>query len=778
MKQTYYKSIVILLLTWAGCSMPVYVSGQVSAWDRTRTTGKNIFNYRPGEEKNPAVKKDRSNLIVYSDRNGNQAYEDAYFQRKRGKQEIGVPYYIIDEENGNYSLVRANQDIIGKPKVFYSFLLSKKRHFKDPSKVEYAGWIPTDNILMFDHAYIDKENNQPVKFRVGLTQPNRLLDMGKYFSGDTLNVFGEPLLKNRMEGGLLSGQIVYAYKYDKSKRSVLVSDCPTLDDDSRKVFGWIPSDLIAEVGQNRSFLLSDRNYSDSIPGLTDTHDTLHIHEASLQSKILFDCAGNAQQASLSESGHTNINIPVLVWNRRWNNLINIKGGNVHSYDIRRMEKENNLVNIHFLYFEREQQRANMLCNTLQNMKLKLSPDVQYRFTATCISNSGNRYSQVLSDFSQWIEFITTDSIQISSSRGNSGLNNALSNIINAINGNVFDKNLFIILGSNQNLKINESLITRAGQKSASFLFVQTNRSYDTPYQDFVLQAKSTLDELSRQYVNHIANYIVDDKLIKPELFRNLETDEANIFLFDVPSKSLSAGGIIFPKGRGILHNTALELALDSINLNIQMTNETLLKSLQYHESKLGALRSRPTTDLKEIVRKVYKNDTLRMERMSRNSVSDIYFTKLSVPESSLCKYEEGYVFNEKELEDLLQNYRGLLPEFADSIQKKEFRVLRRVYRKQRNSINRSFHRKLLKRNAAISDLFYYRTGIPAEEELLYNLKIRKLKQRKCKKNGFHSTYPAVIDKLKILEGMYAEQTFETVSISGETYYFIPKHLLP
>ena len=42
----------------------------------------------------------------------------------------------------------------------------------------------------------------------------------------------------------------------------------------------------------------------------------------------------------------------------------------------------------------------------------------------------------------------------------------------------------------------------------------------------------------------------------------------------------------------------------------------------------------------------------------------------------------------------------------------------------------------------------------------------------------HSTYPAVIDKLKTLESMYAEQSFETVSISGETYYFIPKHLLP
>ncbi|WP_071150223.1 MULTISPECIES: type VI secretion system protein TssR domain-containing protein [Bacteroides] len=684
MKQKYYKSIAILFLVWAGCSMPVHVSGQVSAWNRTRTTGKNIFNYLPDAGKNPAVKKDRSNLIVYSDRNGNQAYEDAYFQRKRGKQEIGVPYYIIDEENGNYSLVRADQDIIGKPKVFYSFLLSKKRHFKDPSKVEYAGWIPADNILMFDHAYIDKENNQPVKFRVGLTMPNRLLDMGRYFRGDTLCVFGEPLLKNKMEGGLLSGQIVYAYKYDKSKRSVLVSDCPTLDDDSRKVFGWVPSDLIAEVGQNRSFLLSNAHYTDSIPALTQTHDTLQIQEASLQSRILFDYAGNVRQSGLSESGHTDINIPVLVWNSRWNNLINIKGGNIHSSDIRRMEKENNLVNIHFLYFEHEQQRANMLCNTLQNMKMKLSPDVQYRFTATCISNTGNRYSQVLSDFSKWIDFITTDSIQFSTSRENSGLNSALSRIMNTINGNVFDKNLFIILGSNQNLKINESLIARAGQKSASFLFVQTNRSYDTPYQDFVLQAKSTLDELSRQYVNHIANYIVDDKLIKPELFRNLETDEANIFLFDVPSKSLSAGGIIFPKGRGILHNTALELALDSINMNIQTTNATLLESLQYHESKLGTLRSRPTDDLKEIVRKVYKNDTIRMERISRNSVTDTYFTKLSIPDSSLWKYKEGYVFSEKELENLLQNYRGLLPEFADSIQKKEFRILRRIYPKFRS----------------------------------------------------------------------------------------------
>lgn len=778
MKHTYQYLIAMLLFAWAGASIPIRVSGQVSAWNRTRITGKNIFNYYPGTDEKPSVRKDRSNRIVYSDRNGNQAYEDPYFQRKREKQNIGVPYYIVGEENNTYKLIRADQDIIGKPKVFYSFLLSKKRHFKEPSKVEYAGWIPVDNILMYDHAYINTKNNQPIKYRIGLTDLSRLYDMQRYFRGDTLNVYGEPLLKNKLEGGLLNGQIVYAYKHDKGKRAVLVSDRPALDDDSRKILGWIPADLIAEVGQNRSFLVGETQYYDSIPGISNRTDTFQIHNQNLQSRILFDYAGNIKHPCLSEYGNTEINMPVLVWNKRYNNLINVKGGNIYSSDIRRMERENNLINIHFLYFNSEQIMANMFCNTLQNMKMKFPPNMRYKFTATCISNAGNRYSSLLSDFADWLDFITSDSIQATYGRGDSGLNAALEQILNTVNNTTFDKNLFIILGSNQNLNIRKSLITKAGQELGSFLFVQTKRSYETPYQDFILQAKSMLDALSHQYVNHIGNYIVDDKLIKPELFRNIETDEANIFLFDVPSQSLSAGGILFPKGRGLLHNTALEVALDSINLNIQTTNETILKSLLYHESKLGTLRSRPTPDLKEIFQRSPISDTMRIEHINRNSVSDTYFAKLSVPDSSLCDYTQGYVFSEKELEDLLQNYRGLLPEFSESIEKKEFRVLRKVYRKQRRSLNQAYHRKLLKRNAYIADLFYYRTGIPAEEELLYQLKIRRLKPRKCRNNGFHTIYPSLIEKLKVLEGMYQQQSFDTIPMAGETYYFIPKHLLP
>lgn len=227
-----------------------------------------------------------------------------------------------------------------------------------------------------------------------------------------------------------------------------------------------------------------------------------------------------------------------------------------------MEKENKLVNVHFLYFDSEQKQANIFCNTLQNMKLKFSPEVDYAFTATCVSPMGNRYSSLLSEFSEWLDFINNDSISYKSRYDDgAGLEAALKRILEDVSGAVFDKNLFIVLGSRQKLDLKDKLIAQIGRKSGGFLFVQTKRSYDTPYQDFILQAKFILDKLSKEYTNSTADYIVDDKLVKLELFRNMETEDANVYLFDVPNNSLSFGGILFPKGRGELQNTTLELAL-------------------------------------------------------------------------------------------------------------------------------------------------------------------------------------------------------------------------
>ena len=70
------------------------VSAQVSIRDRIQIMDRDVFNYPELTEAPVKTKKSKTNRIVYSDRTGNQSYEDPYFQRKRSSHGIGTPYYL------------------------------------------------------------------------------------------------------------------------------------------------------------------------------------------------------------------------------------------------------------------------------------------------------------------------------------------------------------------------------------------------------------------------------------------------------------------------------------------------------------------------------------------------------------------------------------------------------------------------------------------------------------------------------------------------------------
>ena len=240
------------------------VSAQVSIRDRIQIMDRDIFNYPESTEAPAKTKKSKTNRIVYSDRAGNQSYEDPYFQRKRSSHGIGTPYYIVGEKNGTYKLVQADPDITGKPKSIIGFLYNSKRHFKEPRKVNYAGWIPSENILMYDHAYINPRNNQPIRYRIGINSINKLFDIHQFFNGDTLKIYGEPFLKTTTDAVVVSGEVVYLYKLDKSGKSALISNAPALSDSTKRFLGWIPADLLAEVGQNEVYHVDYSRYRDSL----------------------------------------------------------------------------------------------------------------------------------------------------------------------------------------------------------------------------------------------------------------------------------------------------------------------------------------------------------------------------------------------------------------------------------------------------------------------------------------------------------------------------------
>lgn len=781
MKQSYLIRnlfFVAIMLTLA-CD----IHAQVSVRDRIQVMDKDIFNYPESTESSVKTKKSKTNRIVYSDRAGNQSYEDPYFQRKRLSYGIGTPYYVTDEENGTYKLVQADPDIVGKPKSIISFLYNSKRHFKEPGKVNYAGWIPSENVLMYDHAYLNPRNNQPIRYRIGINSLNKLFDIHQYFHGDTLSIYGEPFLKTKTGDKVVSGEIVYLYKLDKSGKSALISNTPTLADSTKRFLGWIPADLLAEAGQNEVYNIDYSRYRDSLLCAVNLMkpDTLALHNANIQGTILFNLSGNSSEPTADEA--VSFNYPLSVWDRNWNKIINIKGGDIMVSDIRMMKEENKNVNIHVLFHDSDRTYLLPYINVLQNLKLKMKPGYDYSFSATCISANGrNKHLAPTKDFAMWLDYIKQT---ISSKQKDrqpeqstfSGFDGAIEQLLQHNDASRFSNNLFVVLGSKQTLSLNNHQLSRLATLPARLLFAQIDRNSGTSYQDFLLQAKSLLDSHSTKYIDHISNYIADNSLVKLELFKNIEATDANIYLFDAPNNSLTAGGIIFPKGRNRLECNAFESTLDSVLRQSFEMDSILLHSLEGYERNIGVLRSRPTSELAYIFHHTENPDSACLSDIDRNSVNDIYYVKATVADSIMDKYEYGYLLDDAEVADLLQSYREMLPEFTDSIGKKELKVLRKQFKRQKKSINRRFYRNVLPKNPYLAQIFYYKTGIMANDARLHSTTVNELKRRKVELTDFNVDYASLISKMKKLEDMYHRNLFEPVFIAGKKYYLIPKQLI-
>lgn len=478
-----------------------------------------------------------------------------------------------------------------------------------------------------------------------------------------------------------------------------------------------------------------------------------------------------------------MNYPLSVWDRNWNKIINIKGGDIMVSDVRKMEAENKEVNIHVVFYESDRAKLSPYINVLQNLKLKVKPGYDYTYSATCIPVNGqNKHLPATTDFAVWLDYIKQ---HMSVKRANekdspslfSGFDGAVKQLSRYKHGSLFCNNILIVFGSNQTLSLNDRQLSWLAEQPARLLFAQIDRASGTSYQDFLLQAKSIQDSHSTQYIDHISNYIADNKLVKTELFRNVESPDANIYLFDAPHNSLTVGGLLFPKGRNKLESNTFETTLDMMFQQSYKMDSLLLHSLKDYERNLGVLRSRPTSELAHIFNHSENPDSASLADIDRNSVNDTYYIRASVADSIMGEYEHGYLLDDMEVSDLLQNYRGLLPEFSDSIGKKELKVLRKLYNRQKKSIDRRFYRKVLPKNPYLSQIFYYKTGIMANDSLLNSVTVKELKRRKIETVNFNNGYTALILKMRELEDMYQFNLFEPVFIAGKKYYFIPKQLI-
>lgn len=756
---------VCMLMSWT------VLSAQVSSRAKVQTTGRDVFNY--GSYDRPHLDKSKTPKIVFSDRSGNQSYEDKYYQRKRSEYKIATPFYIIDEDNGAYRLVEVEPDIIGRPSTFLSFLYSGK-HFKDSKKIKYSGWISRDNILRYDHAILNPKNNLPLKYRVGTNSPNALFNLNASFSGDSLKIYEDPFLKNQRAEGVPNGAVLYVYKYSTNGEAALVSDKPVLTETSGQLFGWIPSDMICPVGQNEVIDISqfpeDSMFSVSSDEL---RDTVCFSYHNLQSPFLFLKEGNR----VLEEDTIDYCFPISVWDKRSNKLINIKGGDISLLDIRKMEAGMSRMNIHFIFFIEQRDKVKSYINALQNLYLTSKGKLSYRFSATAIDNNSGRsfHFEPTDDFADWIEFISD--ICAGKTRGltsSSGFSNAIVRTLKR-EESPFENNIMIVIGANEQLSVSENAFRLLTEGNVRLLFVQTHRTSDRAYQDFLLEAKSVLDNQSETWSDYISNYIADNSLSKLDLFRNIDTPDANLYLFDFPQNSLSVGGIIFPKGKGVLTGPAFDEALDSIIVQTEVQDSLLLSSLHKHEMRLGLLRSEPSFELKSFFNTSVP--ALDIDKIDRHNVSDTYFVNAYLCDSITDIYTKGFIFESFEVENLLLTYRALLPEFADSIGKRQLKVLKQLYTNKIKGLNRNFYCKKANKKSTLADIFALSTGILPNDSLLFEYTVKELKPKKLDLSLFNAHYNELVKKMKELERLFMQNKLERIVLGRKEYFYIPDRLI-
>lgn len=766
------KALIRTTLIVASIIFVNIAQAQVSKCAKVKKIKRHVFNYNDTPSK-IRLKKEKAVQIVFSDRDGNIAYDDPYQQRELDKQKIGAAYFVIDSKNDAYEVVTADANLLGKPKHLFSFMARAKYHFKDNKNIAYIGWIPKKNLLHYNHSFLYPNNNKPLKYRVGIQTAERLFDMSRYFSNDTLKIFTDPFLKDKTDDYVLLNQVVYPYKYDEIGKAVLISNQPTLQDTNNLILGWVPADLIFQTGQHQ--LLKTQSEPAWIP--FTSKDTLPIKSYELENKHAYSYSGNSK--TFTELPET-ASIPLQVWDHSKNKLINVKGENIFVSDIDRMKTENKNTNFHLIFFEKDKHLMSPFLNSLQSIWLRIPESQQsfYTFSASCVSQQGNSYLPPTQEFAVWLDYIDKTVSKGITPNQHSKTYNLQSAILKNINNGKghFENNIFLIFGTDEHLKLQPSAISSIAKKSGKFLFVQMKSHIDTDYQNFVLEAKELLNNIDLQYMSYIENYIVENSLIKQGGFINLVSNEDNIYIFDAPTNSLTNGGIVFPRSNNRLANLSLDSALDSLITKVNKTNAMLISSLQKHQDKLGFLRSEPSNTLSLLLKKNQDTDSISISDIDRLSANEIFYTTSTTSDSIFSS--DACLINKEEMKSLLQEYHSLLPEFANTITKKQARFVKKLYKSYVKDIKRAYKRKMLSRcKSSVADLFYYKTGFPVYNEYLTKVKIRKVARKKVLKNGFRAYYINAQNKLQTLEEMFQKNQLETVETPQDTYYLVPKDLL-
>ena len=210
-------------------------------------------------------------------------------------------------------------------------------------------------------------------------------------------------------------------------------------------------------------------------------------------------------------------------------------------------------------------------------------------------------------------------------------------------------------------------------------------------------------------------------------------------------------------------------------MQLNARNNELVNVTRSAENKYGVLRAVPTQEVVNLC----DSAAISVTDIEKNNINDLLFKKMWFTPQQLSTYDEGYLFDKDEMQNLLDGYRDLMPYInADSLGNQELAVLRNNFKRQSKLVNMLSYRKALSTKSSISKVYYHRVSVPSSDALNYIVRIKDIRRKKCNESEWDQAYKEMFKKLVNLETRFKSGRLNTISVAGKSYYFIPLKELP
>ena len=145
-------------------------------------------------------------------------------------------------------------------------------------------------------------------------------------------------------------------------------------------------------------------------------------------------------------------------------------------------------------------------------------------------------------------------------------------------------------------------------------------------------------------------------------------------------------------------------------MQLNARNNEIVNVTRSAENKYGVLRAVPTQEVVNLC----DSAAISVTDIEKNNINDLLFKKMWFTPQQLSTYDEGYLFDKDEMQNLLDGYRDLMPYInADSLGNQELTVLRNNFKRQSKLVNMLSYRKALSTKSAISKVYYHRVSVPS-----------------------------------------------------------------